>query len=834
VSAPSDATHGRRRLAAALPAAVLARLLVLLLLAAAWADPPLPPGAPAWMQGAVDVLLVRDRSAAVQRRAGERFDASLARALRALPTGSRVALVEYGQAAPRLRPLAVAADFRWPADGDPGSVGGPRGGLADAIDAALALAEAARPTRLLLLGDGEDAGAGHDPQPAVRAALARANAAAVAAHWFDVRAGPAPAAVWIDALHVPAQLVSGSRLPVSVQVGSQGLASATLRVWVEQSLLHEAPLRLPLRTDHLLWLPSLASGHHEVVVQVWAGADDVAGADRRAALVHVPGPASVLYVSRAPQPPLARSLAASGWPLDLSVPDQLEQGLHAQPALVVLDDVAVHDISDAALGALTRAVRRDGTGLLVLGGPDAFAGGGYRGSPLEALLPVIAEPPVPAAPVAVLFLVDTSGSMERGAQHASALALARQAVVQTANALAAGDLSGVYAFDVAPRLLLPLAAREHAALQALQALATAPSGGTRLAAALHAALDDLGSAPVERRILVVVTDARLDPGDDLAAAVQRVRAARAQVLLLVVGDAPVAPALRALAQAGDGAVLQVAEVAELPRIMRRELDARRAPPERGRVLPVPVQPLPFLDAVAAWPALDGFAPTRPRLRASVYLRTPSGAPLLAVHDAGAGRVAALPGGLAGWAGDWIAWPRFAELADGLARWLAATDHSTRLHIRVREERDALRVVVDALAPRREWLQDELAMLQVSAPQRSLQPALLRTAPGRFEAVVEAPQPGRHVFIARVGDAFARHVHLQPPAGQQHWSRRKVLEPALALGLVTRASGAASVRIGSAGAARPWLLALAALAYMLVLVVESVRGRPRARAVRAQR
>ncbi|RKY67731.1 MAG: hypothetical protein DRP97_07040 [Candidatus Latescibacterota bacterium] len=55
--------------------------------------------------------------------------------------------------------------------------------------------------------------------------------------------------------------------------------------------------------------------------------------------------------------------------------------------LVALLDVSRRALGDETAQELVRAVREEGLGLLVIGGPHAFGAGGYVGSPLEVLLP---------------------------------------------------------------------------------------------------------------------------------------------------------------------------------------------------------------------------------------------------------------------------------------------------------------------------------------------------------------------------------------------------------------------------------------------------------------
>ncbi|NIQ55204.1 MAG: VWA domain-containing protein, partial [Gammaproteobacteria bacterium] len=161
-------------------------------------------------------------------------------------------------------------------------------------------------------------------------------------------------------------------------------------------------------------------------------------------LVEVEGPARVLFLtgaSGAEPSPLLQSLVAGGWDVAALPASRFGSPPPAgpAPALLVLDDVSVGDMPSPAWRHLEHLVRDEGAGLLVLGGPRSFAAGGYRRSRLEDLLPVTAEAREPRPGAAILFLVDTSGSMERDRRGRSPLELARRAVLETLGGISEED-----------------------------------------------------------------------------------------------------------------------------------------------------------------------------------------------------------------------------------------------------------------------------------------------------------------------------------------------------------------------------------------------------------
>lgn len=397
--------------------------------------------------------------------------------------------------------------------------------------------------------------------------------------------------------------------------------------------------------------------------------------DRRsdAAVVEVAGAARLLVAQGSPGI-FARSLAAGGWPVR-SVPASrldAEAGTLEGVDAVVLDNVAATDASPRFWQALERAVRERGIGLVVLGGERAYARGGYRGSPLEALLPLHAEPAADDERAAVVFAVDKSGSMGLGSGGVDRFAMAQRAVVETARGLGPRDLLGLLAFDIEPRVLLPVGPAAAGLASVERDWPVQPAGGTKLAPALEAALGELERTPAARRLLVLVTD-----GFTEAAALPALRArlalSRIEAVALAVGPDADVPALQRLFGEAPGTVLRVAEAAELPQVMKRGLERRRARVERGDLAVQQVAPLPFAPGrFANWPAVAAYAATRAQPGATVVLQSARGDALLATWPLGRGRVAALATGLGAWSPRWAAWSEWPRWAGGLASWAAGS------------------------------------------------------------------------------------------------------------------------------------------------------------------
>lgn len=482
----------------------------------------------------------------------------------------------------------------------------------------------------------------------------------------------------------------------------------------------------------------------------------------------------------------------------LSPAAMLEEG--ARFALVRA--VLLHDQPADALAPVLRTRLRswvEAGGLLVLAGREhAFGPGGWAGTDLEALSPLLADPRPPGgAPLGVALLLDRSGSM---APEAGGIGV--EGVGRLAGAVAAGlgeeDQLAVLAFGVDAEVLLPPTAAGRVAQVPAPAITR---GGTRLAPAIDRALALLARAPVDQRVLVVVSDGQFVDEPEVLAALPG-RLAGVRLVAVLVGADPSREPLASLA--GEAGVVVEGLGEAVPRLVTAGVL------EAGTGLlggAAPVTPGP------AWGARLGGTPppvaARVRVRARPEARVLAqveGLPLLAEWAVGRGRVIAL-------ATD--GWPLAADQWAGLlSPAVAPRPAEAAIHV------DGGRL----------WYEGPVheppppGPAEVLGPGGELQRVPWRAAgPGR--AVASLP-PGPvallEVTTASTGGAVLGRVTRPPPAEVLHTG-----PDAVALAAQAAVTGGASLRgpdadLGPVLAARrpvgrplsPWLAVLALLAALL--------------------
>ena len=106
---------------------------------------------------------------------------------------------------------------------------------------------------------------------------------------------------------------------------------------------------------------------------------------------------------------------------------------------------------------IEKYVRDLGGGVLVIGGAQSYGAGGYFRTPLERILPVDMRPParLEMPHVALLFVIDKSGSMGAGSEGNTKLDLAKAAAIAAADIMNPTDQVGILAFDAGWDWALP-------------------------------------------------------------------------------------------------------------------------------------------------------------------------------------------------------------------------------------------------------------------------------------------------------------------------------------------------------------------------------------------
>ncbi len=618
------------------------------------------------------------------------------------------------------------------------------------IAAAIRLGTAAFPEtgqkRLVLLSDGnENVG---DAQGAVAAARALGVTLDVvtlgAARGGDVS---------VQKVGIPAKLKTGQTFDVTIFIQSDTNREATLRLFQNDRYLGEQKLELAAGKNLFTFPQTLTEpGFYSYDVQVDAPGDRVPQNNRAGNFASVRGEPRVLVVSADPaqDTPLAAALQASKLEVrltDLSgFPGTLAemQGYDA----IFISNLAAGDLGDTLMSLLESAVRDFGVGLVCLGGDQAYAAGGYRGTPLESTLPVEMElSSKKVLPSGAVVLIMHGMEFNNGNQ------IARECALGVLEALGPQDEMGVVLWDGTERWLFPLSKvgdrKEKGRMIAGMNQGDLPT----FQGVMERAYNDpnnpnLKQSTANLKHIIVFSDG--DPGAPSDALMQAIVNDRITVSTVLIAGHAGPDTMIKIADQGRGRFYDVRDPSQLPQIFLKEAMVIL----KSAIFEEPFKPVvaagsEILRGIAAaeLPTLRGYVCTTPKARAEVPLVSDKGDPVLAHWQYGLGRAVAFTSDAkAKWAQDWLGWPKYRQFWSQVGQWalrrLDTADFNTEVSVEKGE--GVLSVeALDAQGNYRNFL--NLSAVVVSPKGERQTVRLEQTGPGRYEARFPTREVGAYLL-----------------------------------------------------------------------------------------
>ncbi len=346
-----------------------------------------------------------------------------------------------------------------------------------------------------------------------------------------------------------------------------------------------------------------------------------------------------------------RTVNPGSWPADLGA------ALFPYPC-IILNNIHRQHFTDAHLATLQQAVR-NGTGLLMVGGPNSFGLGEWTDTPVEEVLPVRMPKRTVNQPLALILVLDCSGSMHGDSWDY--LIAATKEILR----LCRGHYVGIILFNHLPTWVLPLQQIDD--LDEIYRILDRyfPGGGTVFSLPLAQALVALKDQPFAHKNVLMMSDGIPSDFHFVTPLLENFREYKVPVTTVAAGTDVNPNTLRAIADGTGGEFYESPDFAELPEIFRKEFKRISAPP----FIEEPFQPL-LTESTglargitqAEIPTIDGLVVTQKKDRATVVLTSNRGDPVLAWWRHGLGRTAAFtPDLLPVWTRSWARWNGLGKL-----------------------------------------------------------------------------------------------------------------------------------------------------------------------------
>lgn len=631
----------------------------------------------------------------------------------------------------------------------PTVVNAPGTNLEEAVMLAAAMVPGNRTGRVILATDGNET-AGR-----VSAALTVLRDRGVAVDIEPITELPT-GEVLVESVNAPQKVFAGDAFLMDAVVFSQGLAQATVSVKRDGNVVLEQQVALaPGRNRIETTVPATALGSVLLEVTVTSLADTFTQNNQNGTIVTVAAAPSLLVI--APEFELgdyfAKALKVQG--LDAKVirpreaPTTIDKWL-VHDAVILMNMPAIALATDQQ-EALEQFVEVHGRGLLILGGENSFGPGGYFETPFERLSPLSARVPHDRPQVAMVFVLDRSGSMSAAADETGRLTrldVAKSATVAAVGVLEDEARMGVVVFDHEAAVIVPLQPKNTKVLEdTLTPLV--PGGGTYIFPGLLAAMEMLRGVDAPSKHIVVMTDGLSQEADFRPIFLE---AERNKITISAVAISSAADPRQPLsiAEGGKGAFYHTDDMRALPSILTQEALMLSSTTVKTDTVPVT-----WVDRSADFlanlpdrlPPVHGYVRTSPKPEANIHLSIKDAEdeviPLMATWRYGNGQVLAFAAHSVGPnTEDWLPLPSYPLMWSQVIRHFLPDTAGPGLNVNLRRAGDEIRIGADLLDPKGLPLQRKTVTATIEGGTGG-SVTLRETQPGHYEGVYVASEMGSY-------------------------------------------------------------------------------------------
>ena len=522
-----------------------------------------------------------------------------------------------------------------------------------------------------------------------------------------------------------------------------------LTLITEQSL-KEGNHRYTLRLDVTDEIPENNQGHGVVTIQDKPHALYVEGNLAHAAVS--PGPVGAVSNRTERHAKLETVLEENGFVVEtISATEMPAELVELQRShVLILSNVSAETLSSEQLQSIENYVRDLGHGLVVIGGGRAYGPGGYTDTALERVLPVEMTPRERKDAVAIVFVLDTSGSMANYVEARQKIGLAIEGVRAGIRNLDEEDEAGILSFNVDVHTISDLTSDHDALRQTVGRLR--PTGGTtKMEDATKRAYEMLKANDAKRKHIVLLSDGKSD-GDtsaflDLA---KQIAEARISITAIAIGDAN-KELLTQFAENGDGRAVFVENIQQLPAILTEAVRETQRYIVQETFQPVITAANESIVAgIGTPPPLHGYVATAEKETAQVFIHSHKDEPILAGWNFGLGKSIAWTSDVkSAWSKEWIPWHNFGKFWGQVINWtLPPVDAGANFDLRVSMHHGVAEVNIDTRTP-----SEASYNVHVVGPDRTSEMVeIQQVTPTRYSGTFQMQDSGSYIVTAeREGD-----------------------------------------------------------------------------------
>ncbi len=483
--------------------------------------------------------------------------------------------------------------------------------------------------------------------------------------------------VQLTSVRVPENMRLNDKFEIEVSIDSTIKTKGILKLFEGRKITTEKPVEISEGLNRFVFSGTAESGgvlEYSAVIE--PDKDTIMRNNSMSAFSYVEDKAAILVVQDADQA-ASELVKILGDRVNIKSlkPENVPVALFEMLAYdaFIISNVSAERLDNRFLSNLEAAVSLQGKGLLVTGGENSYAVGGYYKTPLENILPVNMDikPKEEVPNLALVLAIDKSGSMSSGQYGISKLELAKEAAIRSTQILNKDDSIGIIAFDSAVKWAVDLKKADNIS-KIQSAIGTIrPDGGTQILPPLREAYLALKDSDEKLKHIILLTDGQAEK-TGYEPIMEELNEAGITLSTVAVGQEADAWLLEILAATGNGRFYMTDEFSDIPKIFAKETFlAGKTYINNRRFTPQLESYSEILSGINSLPSLDGYVGTTAKSTARVILKSDSDDPVLATWQYGLGRTAAWTSDVKGmWTSNWLLWDESPLFWNNTISWLS--------------------------------------------------------------------------------------------------------------------------------------------------------------------
>ncbi|MDL2248274.1 VWA domain-containing protein [Tyzzerella sp. OttesenSCG-928-J15] len=339
---------------------------------------------------------------------------------------------------------------------------------------------------------------------------------------------------------------------------------------------------------------------------------------------------------------------------------------------VILANINYDDLPQDFSEVLESYVKNGG-GLLATAGDNSYAIGSYYKTKLEDILPVNMElkSKEELPDQAMVIVLDRSGSMSSGRYGVSKLAMAKEAVIRSIDALNENDYYGVLTFDTVNQWVVePNMVGDNKAGIIDKVASINEGGGTSIKPAVTEAFNKLKGMDTKLKHIILLTDGQ-DGDRNYTELINQLKAEGITLSTVAVGGDSDITLLESMAEDAGGRYYFTDEFSDLPKIFTKEafLSGKKYL-NNEMFMATAGSYSPIMENIDGLPPFYGYVSSTAKPRADVVLYAQNEEPLLAAWQYGIGRSVAFLTDMEGnWSRDMLLTDEGVRLFTNMVSWI---------------------------------------------------------------------------------------------------------------------------------------------------------------------